>query len=539
MKLSKRLTTILLSTVILGCLTTPAAAANEETTGTAQVVENENGYTADTFDVLKEDKVVEQPLGTQEDIGIEKPDKPNEQIQGVGAYNGQKDIILGDVNLDSNIDIADVLLLQKSICKIVKLSEDAFSAARVTEQETVSIVDALALQKYIASGKKLEGSLKTIDRDPVAGAYVSSITLTAQTLAITTGGTKALGATVEPVEAGNKEVIWSSSDSEIATVDENGSVTAVAEGECTITCEATDGSGRREKCTIRVVNPVDSIVLNTNSIKWPVGRTGTYSPKLTPFTAKISDLTYTSSNSAVATVDKNGKLTAVSAGTCTITCAAADNSKIKDTCTVTVVVPVGQVKLKHSAASVEKGDTIALGASATPVNATNKAVSFSSSDNSIAKVSKDGVVTGVKKGTATITATAQDGYGATLSCKITVTESVSTGQQIADYAASRVGKTPYVWGGTSLTAGADCSGFVCAVYAEFGYDLWANRTSLSNVGKDISLSQAEPGDILVFYGHVGIYAGNGKVTHALNSNYGTLTTDISWGGTLKCVKRVV
>ncbi len=123
------------------------------------------------------------------------------------------------------------------------------------------------------------------------------------------------------------------------------------------------------------------------------------------------------------------------------------------------------------------------------------------------------------------------------------------GQDIVDYAATWVGKTPYVYGGNSLTTGADCSGFICSVYEHFGINLWSRRTGLRGFVNDglaveigTDLTQAQPGDIITCWGggHVAIYAGNGQAVHALNSKHNTVKTpaNASWLGTITSVIRL-
>ena len=94
-----------------------------------------------------------------------------------------------------------------------------------------------------------------------------------------------------------------------------------------------------------------------------------------------------------------------------------------------------------------------------------------------------------------------------------------TGQAIVDYACQFIGN-PYVWGGTSLTNGADCSGFVQSVFAHFGISLPRTTWDMENVGTPVSYDQAIAGDIILYDGHVGIYMGDGQIVNAINSSRG-------------------
>ena len=94
-----------------------------------------------------------------------------------------------------------------------------------------------------------------------------------------------------------------------------------------------------------------------------------------------------------------------------------------------------------------------------------------------------------------------------------------TGQAIVDFACQFIGN-PYVWGGTSLTNGADCSGFVQSVFAHFGISLPRTTRDLVSVGTPVRYEEAIPGDIILYSGHVGIYMGNGQIVNAINSAQG-------------------
>ena len=167
---------------------------------------------------------------------------------------------------------------------------------------------------------------------------------------------------------------------------------------------------------------VTAISLNKTSVSVEKGKTYQLQATVTPTNATIKTVSWTSSNTKVATVDSTGKVTAVAAGTVTITCTAKDGSGKKATCKVTVTasVKVTKIKLNKTSAALNIKQTLTLKATVTPTNASNKAVTWKSSNTKIATVSSTGKVTAKAAGTVTITCTAKDGSGKKATCKITV-----------------------------------------------------------------------------------------------------------------------
>ena len=116
-------------------------------------------------------------------------------------------------------------------------------------------------------------------------------------------------------------------------------------------------------------------------------------------------------------------------------------------------------------------------------------------------------------------------------------QTAATGQAIVDYACQFIGN-PYVWGGTSLTDGADCSGFVQSVFAHFGISL--PRTTYEQIysGVEVSYDQAMPGDLICYDGHIGIYVGNGQIVNAQNPDQGIGISPATYT-TILSVRRIV
>lgn len=126
---------------------------------------------------------------------------------------------------------------------------------------------------------------------------------------------------------------------------------------------------------------------------------------------------------------------------------------------------------------------------------------------------------------------------ATLESTTAAVEASEIGIEVANYACQFVGN-PYKWGGTSLTEGADCSGFVMSVYANFGVELPHSSSADREVGYEVgSLSEAIPGDIICYSGHVAIYIGDGQIVHASTAKTGIIISNADYRKIL-CIRRI-
>ena len=249
---------------------------------------------------------------------------------------------------------------------------------------------------------------------------VTGVKLNKSETNILVGGSETLTATVAPADATNQKVTWKSDKPEIATVDANGKVTGVKAGEATITVTTEDG-GKTATCKVTVSETsvaVTGVTLNKTALTLNIGANETLSATVAPADATNKKVTWKSSDAAVATVDANGKVTAVKAGEATITVTTEDGGKTA-TCKVTVQ-PKLVSEITLAALAIYVGESKAITATVKPDDATNKELTWKSSDESIATVDATGKVTGVKIGTTTITATARDGSGVSGSCTVTV-----------------------------------------------------------------------------------------------------------------------
>lgn len=248
-----------------------------------------------------------------------------------------------------------------------------------------------------------------------------SVTLDKNQLNLKSGDSAMLTAEMnkgEEVEA-DDTIIWTSADDTIADVDNNGKVTAKKAGATTIAATAMDGKVKAE-CKVTVSETaapptadssisVTGIKLNVSKATLNVGKTKQLTATIAPENATNKNVAWTSSNPKIARVDAKGKVTAIAAGKATIAATTADGAFTAKAVITVKTVKVTGVKVNVSKASLAVGKTKTLKATVAPVNATNKNVTWTSSNRKIAKVSAKGKVTAVAPGQATITVTTKDG----------------------------------------------------------------------------------------------------------------------------------
>lgn len=285
----------------------------------------------------------------------------------------------------------------------------------------------IKIQTYASSSGKyaaIDNITITHSAGPAGPVAVTGVTLDKTSLSIEAGKTAQLTATVQPGNADNQAVTWSTSDANIASVDATGKITANAKGTATITVTTADG-GKTATCTVTVTEPAAPIEVTAIALKASttiaIGGTETLTVTYTPADANTGKaLTWKSDNTAVATVDANGVVKGIAAGTAKITATSTTNPAITATCAVTVqAVAVKGVSLNKTSINLQVGGSETLTATITPADATNKEIIWNTSDGSIATIN-NGKVTAVAAGKTTITATTVDG-NKTATCTVTVT----------------------------------------------------------------------------------------------------------------------
>lgn len=297
------------------------------------------------------------------------------------------------------------------------------AAPKPTETTTTTTVPKTSNNTEPSSTTPTVTSSTPSPSTPVA---VSGVALNKKVATVNVGKKVTVKATVTPANADNKTLVWTSSNTKIATVS-NGVVKGVKAGRVIITAKTTDGSNISATCTVTVKQPVTSISLSKKATMY-TGKKLTLKAKVNPANASNKALTWKSSNTKIAKVASNGVVTGVKAGTVKITATAKDGSRKSATCTVTVRQSVSKITLsKTNVVLPKKGSSYNVRVTVAPKNAYNKNVAVKSVKTKVVKVSASTVksgktvkITAVKKGTTKVVFTAKDGSKKSATCKVTV-----------------------------------------------------------------------------------------------------------------------
>lgn len=321
-------------------------------------------------------------------------------------------------NVDMIVDDGVILNPARLITR-----EVVTATPKPTETTTTTTVPKTSNNTEPSSTTPTVTSSTSSPSTPVA---VSGVALNKKVATVNVGKKVTVKATVTPANADNKTLVWTSSNTKIATVS-NGVVKGVKAGRVIITAKTTDGSNISATCTVTVKQPVTRISLSKKATMY-TGKKLTLKAKVNPANASNKALTWKSSNTKIAKVASNGVVTGVKAGTVKITATAKDGSRKSATCTVTVRQSVSKITLsKTNVVLPKKGSSYNVRVTVAPKNAYNKNVAVKSANTKVAKVSASTVksgktvkITAVKKGKTKVAFTAKDGSKKSATCKVTV-----------------------------------------------------------------------------------------------------------------------
>ena len=330
-------------------------------------------------------------------------------VSSVSLSQSTAEMIIGEF-----VDLTATVLPSNATDKSVTWTSSKKSVATVNDAGRVDAVAEGSSTITASCGGKSAICVVTVSKGVVE---VVSISLNKTNLTIVEGETEFLTATVKPDDATDKAVTWSSSDNAIATVSE-GNVTAVKKGEAIITATSGDQSATCQVIVSQKVIPVESVELDITSKEVEEGDSFTLTAIIKPDNATNKTVTWSSLSPQVATVDDNGKVTAIAEGNTVIEARAGDKAS---RCNVTVnkkYIEVTSIEIDNCPSTIEKGESVQLHVTILPDNATDKTVTWSSTDEAVATIDNTGYLTATGSGTAVIYA--DNGKGLVSSVKITV-----------------------------------------------------------------------------------------------------------------------
>ena len=350
-------------------------------------------------------------------------------VDSVTLVDANNNTLSNSMNLNIGEEVTIKFLINPSNATLKETNWTNSDSNKVSMKDSVGY----ALIKGIEVGssdieitvKDYDGNVKTDSvkvnvinsNQPV---LVSSIALSPTSVTLNPNGTYKFNVTVSPSNATNKGVIWSSNDTNVVSVDQNGNIKALKDGTAKIRVTAKDGSGKYAEASVTVESSkptnilVTGVSLNASTVKMYVGQSYQLIHTIKPSNATNKGVTWSSSNTNVVSVDQNGNIKTLKDGTAKIRVTAKDGSGKYAEASVTVEsskptnILVTGVSLNASTVKMYVGQSYQLIHTIKPSNATNKGVTWSSSNTNVVSVS-NGKIVGKSSGKARITVTTNDG----------------------------------------------------------------------------------------------------------------------------------
>ena len=308
----------------------------------------ENAYWQEvTWESSNEEAVVVDADGTVRGLAPGKAIITASTTQPDSKAKAQTQVVVKQAVTGIELDSESVrVAVKKSAALKATVSPETAANKKLTwtsSDESIATVTAQGAVQGVSAGDAvitataMDGSEVSASCQVTVYVPVSRITLSeTQSFALPAGLSRSIAAEAAPENATDQELIWTSSDETIATVDEDGTVTGVSFGKAKITASAADGGGAAAAVTVVVNQAVENIALKYEELYVPVSGSVAIKAEIAPDDAGNKKLEWTSSDEAVATVTREGKVTGVSTGEAVITARATDGSETEAECTVTV-----------------------------------------------------------------------------------------------------------------------------------------------------------------------------------------------------------
>lgn len=326
---------------------------------------------------------------------------------------------------DTTLKATETVQLTATVLPETTTDKSVFWKSSVPEVATVTqdgLVTAISVGEAVITATNSAGQSDEITIT-VVPTPVEYITLNVNKVSLKATDEVQLIAIVSPSTATNKAVNWETSNPEIVTVTQDGMITALIEGEATVTCTSVENPEISASCLVTVIEtPSESVSITAQgSTTLKETETVQLTATVLPETTTNKTIGWSTADSAIATVDEQGLVTATGVGEVTVTATTVYGHTA--TIEITVIpTPVEKIILNQTEVTLKIGTTLELEATVLPETATDKRLRWNTSDETIAIVNSDGLVTALSPGEATITVEAEGGENVSAKCMITVEE---------------------------------------------------------------------------------------------------------------------